>query len=434
MRVNPYLCPQMKAMKILLTGSGGREHALALKLAASPLCEKLFIAPGNPGTASLGENVPVSATDFAGLEAVVRREGISLIVPGPEAPLAAGMADYFQSIGIPVAGPSQRAAQLESSKDFAKQFMVKHGVPTAAYRSFHKGQEAEAMAWIEAHPLPVVVKASGLAAGKGVVICTTREEATAVAREMLSGAAFGESGSTIVVEQFLTGIEVSVFVITDGKEWVLLPEAKDYKRVGEGDTGPNTGGMGAVSPVPFANEAFMQKVIRKVIEPTIRGIQAEGLPYAGFVFFGIIKVDEEPWVIEYNVRMGDPETEVVMPRLESDLVQLLHDAARGCLKHERVKVKPSACVTVMMVSGGYPGAYETGKPITGLENAGELQVFHAGTQSKEGRLLTAGGRVMAVTALDQTISAAVAKCLAGADRIQFEGKYYRRDIGGDLLT
>lgn len=420
-------------MNILVIGSGGREHAISHKIAESPLCDQLFIAPGNPGTATLGTNAALNPLDFEAVTAFIRANGIELVVVGPEAPLEAGLADHLRHENIEVVGPGRDGAILESSKEWSKRFMQRHQVPTAAYRSFTSSEKDDAAAYIRQHSLPVVVKASGLAAGKGVLICESHEEAVQGALEMLSGESFGEAGATIVVEEFLTGIEVSVFVLCDGKDYVILPEAKDYKRIGEGDTGLNTGGMGAVSPVPFADDAFMQKVEAQMIRPTVAGLQSEGIDYKGFIFLGLIKVGDDPYMIEYNVRMGDPETEVVFPRIESDVVELLTAAARGSLAGRQIRIHQEHCTAVMLVSGGYPGSYAKGKPISGLESVGDAIIFQAGTKSEDGQLKTNGGRVLAVTAFGDTMEEALQKSLAGAEAIQFEGKAYRRDIGQDLL-
>lgn len=419
-------------MKILIIGSGGREHALAWKIAQSPRCEALFIAPGNAGTALLGTNLLVAPNDFAALRAHIDEHQIDLLLVGPEQPLVEGIADYFADHPVKVIGPSQAAAQLEGSKDFAKRFMQAHGIPTARYMSFTQEDLPRATAYLAEQPLPVVIKASGLAAGKGVLICQEHREAELAMREMLSGVSFGAAGETVVIEEFLQGIEISIFVLTDGKDYVLLPSAKDYKRIGEGDTGLNTGGMGAVSPVPFANKAFMQEVEREIVRPTLQGIQAENLDFKGFIFIGLMVVEGKPYVLEYNVRMGDPETEVVMPRLKSDLVDLLSAAAEGRLGDQSVEFDPRTCSTVMLVSGGYPGSYEKGKPISGLEQVRDVEVFHAGTQQSGPEVLTSGGRVLAVSAFGDSIEAAVQQSLRGAEQIDFEGKYYRRDIGRDL--
>lgn len=420
-------------MNILVIGSGGREHAISHKIAESPLCDQLFVAPGNPGTASLGTNVALNPLDFAAVTTFCETNKIELVVIGPEAPLAAGLADHLRQKNIDVVGPGQDGAVLESSKEWSKRFMQRHQVPTAAYRSFTSNEKDAATEYLRQHSLPIVVKASGLAAGKGVLICESHEEAVQGAMEMLSGESFGDAGATIVVEEFLTGIEVSVFVLADGKDYVVLPEAKDYKRIGEGDSGLNTGGMGAVSPVPFADDAFMKKVDEQMIRPTVAGLQAEGIDYRGFIFLGLMKVGDNPYMIEYNVRMGDPETEVVFPRIESDMVELLSAAARGELAGKQVKIRPEHCTTVMLVSGGYPGSYPKGKVISALESVEGATIFQAGTKSEAGVLKTNGGRVMAVTAFGNTMEEALNKSLAGAETIQFEGKVFRRDIGQDLI-
>lgn len=421
-------------MKILLIGSGGREHALAWKMAQSPLCTKLFIAPGNAGTAQCGENVEIDPTDFEAVYGLIRDEDIELVVVGPEQPLVAGITDYLEARKVPVIGPNRIASQLEGSKGFSKTFMQKYGIPTAAYGTFHAGEEAAAFAFLDTQQLPIVIKASGLAAGKGVLICETREHARSVVAEMLSGEAFGEAGKTIVIEEFLRGIEISVFVLTDGKDYKLLPSAKDYKRIGEGDSGLNTGGMGAVSPVPFADKAFMQRVEQEIVQPTLQGLQTEGIVYKGFIFLGLMVQDGKPYLLEYNVRMGDPETEVVMPRLDSDLVELFIGVRDGNLAEKEIRFRPETCTTVMLVSGGYPGAYAKGKVITQLDQVEGSLVFHAGTRLHGETVLTNGGRVIAVSSIGSSIESAVAQSLANADRIAFEGKYFRRDIGKDLMV
>lgn len=421
-------------MKILLIGSGGREHALAWKMSQSSRCEKLFIAPGNAGTAQVGENVAIDPGNFDSVYGLIREENIDLVVVGPEQPLVAGITDYLEARKIAVIGPNKMAAQLEGSKDFSKTFMKKYGIPTAAYASFSSGQEAEAFAYLESQSLPIVIKASGLAAGKGVLICESYDHARSVAAEMLSGQAFGEAGTTIVVEEFLTGIEISVFVLTDGKSYKLLPSAKDYKRIGEGDTGLNTGGMGAVSPVPFADDAFMERVQREIVQPTLDGLQAEGILYKGFIFIGLmVTADGTPYLLEYNVRMGDPETEVVLPRLESDLVELFEGVRDGNLDEKEIHFRSDTCTTVMLVSGGYPGAYEKGKVITQPESVQGSLIFHAGTTLRDGEVLTNGGRVITVSSFGDSIEAAIQQSLENADRISFEGKYFRKDIGQDLM-
>lgn len=423
-------------MNVLLLGNGGREHAFAWKLSQSPLCSRLFIAPGNAGASACGTNVPISPEDFPALKDFVLKNAVQLVVVGPEAPLVKGIFDFFASDpelrSVPVIGPSKEGARLEGSKAFAKAFMEENGIPTAAYREFSAAQLEEGLAYLGAQKPPYVLKADGLAAGKGVLILDSLDEARTELRAMLSGK-FGEASSKVVVEQFLDGIEFSVFALTDGKSWKLLPEAKDYKRVGEGDTGLNTGGMGAVSPVPFATEAMMEKVRSRIIEPTIRGIQRRGFSYHGFLFFGLISVGGDPFVIEYNCRMGDPETEVVFPRIQSDLLELLLAVPAGKLGQVSVQTDPRTAATVFLVSGGYPGSYATGKKITGLDRVQDSLVFHAGTSDKTGETVTSGGRVIAVTSYGGNIPEAVAQSLKNAEIIDFEGKYFRKDIGFDLI-
>jgi len=424
-------------MNILIIGSGGRESAFAWKIAQSAHTDQLYIAPGNAGTGRYGQNVPIKVTDFDAIAEFVLSKQVNLVLVGPEEPLVKGIHDYFLDRAdlrhIPVIGPQQEGARLEGSKDFAKQFMVRHGIPTAASQSFDQSTLAEGLAYLETQKLPIVLKADGLAAGKGVLICTTLEEAKTELKAMLADAKFGAASSTVVIEEYLSGIELSVFVLTDGHTYKVLPSAKDYKRIGEGDTGLNTGGMGSVSPVPFADNIFMDKVEKRIIAPTVEGLKQDGIPYQGFIFIGLMNVGGDPYVIEYNVRMGDPETESVLPRIESDLVDLLQGVAEGNLAGRSFILSPKTAATVVVVAGGYPGAYDSGKAISNLESVKGSIVFHAGTGERAGVVETAGGRVLAVTALEDTLFDALQQATADAGRIYFEGKYFRKDIGFDLL-
>ncbi|HEX5654393.1 MAG TPA: phosphoribosylamine--glycine ligase [Chitinophagaceae bacterium] len=426
-------------MRILLLGSGGREHALAWKIRQSELTDELYIAPGNPGTAKCGTNVDLNTSDFSVIGKFCSSKKIDMVIVGPEEPLVNGLYDFFKSKDslkhIHFIGPSKAGARLEGSKAFAKEFMYRYQIPTAAYREFTIDNYEEGVHYLEQHSLPIVLKADGLAGGKGVVICQHHVEAIAEFELMIQQAKFGDAGKKVVVEDFLSGIELSVFVITDGMHYVLLPEAKDYKRIGEADTGPNTGGMGAISPVPFATPAFMQKVEERIIRPTIEGLHKEDIPYTGFVFFGLISVNDEPYVIEYNCRLGDPETEVVIPRLSSDLVSLCLSAAKGELQHAELKVDPRAAATIMAVSGGYPLGFNKGFEISGLDldYGKQSLLFQAGTKEEKGKIITSGGRVLCVTSLDNELEEAVNTSLDILDNIQYEAMYYRKDIGYEFL-
>lgn len=424
-------------MNILILGSGGRESAFAWKIAQSPKCTNLYIAPGNAGTGAYGTNVNLKVTDFEGIKTFALANDINLVLVGPEEPLVKGIHDFFladeQLKNIPVVGPQQEAAQLEGSKDFSKEFMQRNGVPTAASKTFTRDTLQEGMDYLATAGLPIVLKADGLAAGKGVLICLSLEEAKQELNAMLTEAKFGDASSKVVVEQFLQGIELSVFVMTDGNSYKILPEAKDYKRIGEGDTGLNTGGMGSISPVPFADEAFMQKVEQKVIIPTIEGLKKEGIPYKGFIFIGLMNTHGEPWVIEYNCRMGDPETESVMLRIESDFIDLLQGVAEGNLHEKELVISPKTAATVVCVAGGYPGEYLKNKTITGMENVRDSHVFHAGTTQVGDEVQATGGRVLAISSLQDNMFNALQQATADAARIYYDGIYFRKDIGFDLL-
>lgn len=423
-------------MNILIIGQGGREHAFAWKIKQSKHCDKLFVAPGNAGTATLAENVSIAVDDFPKIGDFCLQQKIELVLVGPEVPLVKGIRDYFEGDlrlkSILLVGPGKEGAQLEGSKDFSKQFMRRNGVPTAKARTFSANELTDSFSYVQSCTPPIVLKADGLAAGKGVIICTTVNEAKENLREMLEDKKFGDASAKVLVEEFLDGVELSVFVLTDGKDYVILPEAKDYKRIGDGDTGPNTGGMGAVSPVIFADAAFMKKIEEKVIKPTIAGLKKENIAYKGFVFVGLMNVKGEPYVIEYNARMGDPETEVVLPRIKSDFVELLIAVAKGELKGKSVETHSHNAMTVIMVSGGYPEQYEKGKIISGLDAKTEALIFHAGTKKAASQVVTDGGRVMAVTGLGSTLKEASTNAYQAVSTLTWEGMYFRKDIGVDL--
>lgn len=425
-------------MKVLVLGSGGREHAIARTVCKSPLCEKVFIAPGNGGTQEIGENVNIDPNNFDAVAGFVAINKIEFVIVGPEDPLVNGIVDFFEkddrTKDVPIFGPKSAAAMLEGSKAFAKDFMKRHNIPTAAYQEFSDAEFDKAKAYIEKEGAPIVLKADGLAAGKGVRVCFTVEEALTALDDILLDKKYGQAGAKVVIEQFLDGLELSAFAICDGKNYTLLPTAKDYKRIGEGDTGLNTGGMGAISPVPFADNALMEKVVSQVVAPTMTGLQADGLEYRGFLYFGLIRVNNEPFVIEYNCRMGDPETEAVLPRVSSDLLPVMLNAAKGTLgEGVQLETIEESATTVILVSGGYPEAYEKGKGIKGIPKEGETIVFHAGTKKDNEILVTNGGRVFAITSFDLDAKEALKKSYKVADEIRFEGKYYRKDIGFDIL-
>lgn len=423
-------------MNILILGSGGREHTFAWKIVQSPLCNNLFVAPGNSGTNQIATNLNIKVTEFEAIKKTVLYHDIDMVVVGPEDPLVQGIHDFFlasESLKhIPVIGPQKAAAELEGSKQFAKEFMIRHNIPTAAYQSFNSSNVEAGYAFLETLNSPYVLKADGLAAGKGVLILNDLEEAKAELKSMLVDAKFGNASSKVVIEEFLDGIELSCFVLTDGKNYKILPTAKDYKRIGEGDTGLNTGGMGAVSPVPFATPSFLNKIEEQIVKPTINGLQKDNLPYKGFVFIGLIKVGDDPKVIEYNVRMGDPETEVVLPRLKNDLVEIFQAISNQTLNEIDIEIDERAATTIMMVSGGYPEAYEKGKEITGLNNIQDAIPFHAGATIKDGKIVTSGGRVMAITSYGKTYDEAIKKSYQNIEKLHFDKMYYRKDIGFDL--
>lgn len=423
-------------MNILIIGGGGREHTLAWKLKQSPKLNKLFVAPGNAGTAAIASNVPINVNDFEAIKLLVQKEGIDMVVVGPEDPLVNGIHDFFLQEAslkhISVIGPRKMAATLEGSKEYAKKFMIKHNIPTASYKSFTSDNFKEGLLFLESLKPPYVLKADGLAAGKGVLILHDLEDAKNELRDMLISAKFGAASSVVVIEEFLSGIELSCFVLTDGENYKILPMAKDYKRIGEGDTGLNTGGMGAISPVPFVTEEFLEKVHKRIIKPTIKGLHSDDLPYKGFIFIGLIKVGDDPFVIEYNVRLGDPETEVVIPRIKNDLVELFNAVANGKLNSIELEIDERTTTTVMLVSGGYPQAYKKGIEIRGIDQVDESIVFHAGTQLKDQKILTNGGRVIAITSFGRDFREGLKKSYQNIDKIHFDNMYYRKDLGFDL--
>ena len=426
-------------MKVLIIGSGGREHAIAWKLSQSPIVSKLYTAPGNAGTSEVGENIDMGVSDFLAIKEFVLKNFIEMLVVGPEVPLVEGLHDFFLADEklrkIPVIGPTTKGAMLEGSKDFSKNFMIKYGIPTAGYKTFDSHNIDHAPDFLKTLSSPYVLKADGLAAGKGVLIIDSFEEAVEELKEMINNKKFGAASQKVVIEEFLSGIECSAFVLTDGNSYKILPSAKDYKRIGEGDTGLNTGGMGSISPVVFADDNFMQKVENRIIKPTIDGLKSEGIVYKGFIFFGLIKVDDDPFVIEYNVRMGDPEAESVIPRIQSDLMELFMGVGNGDLQHKEITLDKRFCTSIFLVSGGYPGSYPKNKVISGLDKTNESILFHAGTKKdpESGEVLTSGGRVIAISSFGQTMNEALDKSYNNANTISFEGKYYRKDLGRDLM-
>lgn len=427
---------KFNTVNVLVLGAGGREHAICWKLSQSPKLNKLFVAPGNAGTSKLGKNLAISVNDFQAIKEAVIAQNINLVIVGPEDPLVNGIHDFFavdpDLEHVPIIGPRKEAARLEGSKEFAKEFMKRHNIPTAAYQSFNSETLDEGYAFLESMKPPYVLKADGLAAGKGVLILSDLNEARTQLKSMLVDAKFGAASSTVVIEEFLSGIELSCFVLTDGNSYKILPQAKDYKRIGEGDTGLNTGGMGAVSPVPFADDEFLSKIRNKIVEPTINGLQEDQIPYQGFIFIGLIKVEDEPYVIEYNVRLGDPETEVVLPRIENDLLEMFQHVASGKLSEIELSLDPRTAVTVMTVSGGYPGKYDKGKSISGLEQVDQSIVFHAGTIIVQDEVVTNGGRVLAFTSYGENMAEALQKSYQSIEKVNFDGMYCRKDIGFDL--
>ena len=423
-------------MNILILGSGGREHTFAWKISQSNLCNQLFVAPGNSGTSQLATNIDISVNDFQAIKELVLAQSIDMVVVGPEDPLVQGVHDFFLNDNslkhVIVIGPEAKAAQLEGSKEFAKEFLIRHNIPTAAYNSFTKDSVEEGLTFLESLKPPYVLKADGLAAGKGVLILNDLDEAKTELKQMLVGAKFGEASTKVVIEEFLDGIELSCFVLTDGKDYKILPTAKDYKRIGEGDTGLNTGGMGAISPVPFVDDVLMKKIEERIVKPTIKGLQKDDLPYKGFVFIGLIMVGNDPFVIEYNVRMGDPETEVVLPLLKNDLAEIFQAIGNGTLKDIKIDIDERSAVTVMLVSGGYPETYEKGKEITGIETVSDSLVFHAGAKNDNGKIVTSGGRVMAITSLGKNYKEALKKSYQNIEKLHFDKMNYRKDLGFDL--